>query len=32
MITLVALDIPLEIDADIDPKDISRLRGGDTVR
>jgi HlyD family secretion protein len=32
MVTLVALDVPLGIDAAVDPKDIGYLRVGDTVR
>jgi HlyD family secretion protein len=32
MVTLVALDVPLDVDAVVDPKDISHLRPGDTAR
>jgi HlyD family secretion protein len=32
IVTLVPLDVPLQIDADVDTRDISQLRGGDTVR
>jgi HlyD family secretion protein len=32
LVTLVPLDAPLEIDAFVDPKDISHLRPGDTAR
>jgi HlyD family secretion protein len=32
IVTLVPLDVPLQIDADADPRDISQLRGGDMVR
>jgi len=32
LVVLVPLDAPLEIDATVDPKDISHLRAGDTAR